>query len=237
MNKDQYKKVLAHCGTKPEVRNYIYNNYWDNKWWPRCVKDWRIKIILVGINTRITEQAINKVWPPLRDYLIELGIEDLKKLSKKDFLIRFKPLGLGRMRWKFTQSVLDFVEKYPEYDNFKNLDHDTFINLLKEEIWGCGWNIAQCAALYISGYNCGIIPVDAGMKDKLAPHFLFNTSTTNKGYEELRKELEHLTAQINFKDFLREIEQKEISNGLKPGEPDYWWTHLALISYKRNYLN
>ncbi len=59
----------------------------------------------------------------------------------------------------------------------------------------------------------------------------------NKNYSCRYKYKDYSTSDKQYLVAVKRLGQEDISNKLAPGESDYWWTHLAFISYKRNYLN
>jgi hypothetical protein len=237
MEVDKFISILEICASQGLVRQDVKRNYWDNLWWPQCVKDWRLKILFSGLSARTRYNLIDK-YRTVIEQLNQYGFERLTTLDEAEFKAIVTPLGLMNKRWKFWQSLQAFCIEYASLaGRLSWLSHDELIDLLRKRIWGVGYNIAQSSALYIRGYNCGIIVVDAGMKDILGPCLGFETSRGEKGYRLMRKQLEALASKVNYLDLLPRIGYADIAAEMVPGEVNYWWVHLVLIYFKREFCN
>ena len=87
----------------------------------------------------------------------------------------------------------------------------------------------------MKGYYCGIMPVDSGMKDVELPCFGFEHYKTPKGHEILRKELEELVENNDFREIIKENHYDELN--IENMDNPTWLVHLLLIYYKRLYCN
>ena len=237
MDASRFEQILRTCASAEEVRRLVKLNYWDNQWWPRNIKDWRLKILLCGLSTRVAYRTI-RTYQHVTSKLCEIGYDNLTRLSKSEFKPIVAPLGLQETRWRFWQSVQQFCERYRgREEQLEQLSNDELIDLLRKEIWGAGYKVAQASVLYIRGYHTGVIVVDSGMKDLLGPCLGFVTSAADKGHELMRKQLEALALTIDYQNLLRETGYGDVAERLAPKEVDHWWVHLVLIYFKREFCN
>lgn len=237
MDASRFEEVLRMSASAEEVRRLVKLNYSNNQWWPWCVRDWCLKILLSGLSTRVAYRTI-QTYQHVINKLCEIGYDNLTRLSKNEFKTIVAPLGLQETRWQFWQSVQRFCERYKGHEEeLEQFSNDEFIGLLCQQIWGAGYNVAQASVLYIRGYHSGVIVVDSGMKDLLGPCLGFTTGAADKGHELMRKQLEALAPKINYQNLLRETGYTDIADSLDATEVDHWWVHLVLIYFKRMFCN
>jgi hypothetical protein len=218
----------------------VMDNYWENRWWPLSVDDWRLRMLFAGLSTRVSYQSI-KTYQSVRNRLAKLGFEQLSLLSEDAFKSLVHPLGLSKTRWDYWQSVKEFSFKYSdtkqEPHELRKLSNDVFIELIKNQIHGAGYKVAQCCVLYIRGYHCGVIPIDSGLKDLLGPCLGFNTKKSAIGNEIMRKHVEELAKGLDFQALWKKTGYPVIANSWKRNLVNTWWVHLVLIYFKRRFCN
>lgn len=236
----EFTEMLGIAGSQSTIQGDVRDNYWTNRWWPNHVEDWRIKILCVGLSTRINYSRI-RIYQQIRDRLSSIGFEGLRAMDKELFTEIIGPLGLMKDRWKLWQSLMDFALKYPdstkEPADLQRISNDDLMSLLEQEIQGVGPKVAQGSVLYIRGYHCGVVPVDSGMKDVLGPCLGFDAASGSRGHESMRKQLEKLAKGVDYPLLLSETGYQDILSGMEEGQVNTWWVHLVLIYYKRRHCN
>jgi hypothetical protein len=144
-----------------------------------------------------------------------------------------REIGLPKSRCSYLRSLAIFINKHGiEYCLTSNTDE--FIKLFANSVDSASYKVAQCAALYARGYHCGIIPIDSGMCEMLAPIMPKPFLHSGIGHEMVRKRLEEF-AQNNSRFLLEQARSHEWLS-VTQSTPT-WWLHLLLIYYKRLYWN
>lgn len=232
MNKNQFHKIIDICSKQPEVRLAILKNYDDNLWWPLEIQDYRKRLIIAGLSTRISYNMINNYRKIINDFN-NYSFEEIKNMSEENIIHIIKGLGLANTRYKYIKSMIEFIEKYN--DNIFSMHNDELIEFIASNVQGASYKVAQCCVLYMRGYYCGIMPVDSGMKDVELPCIGFPKYCTPKGNNILRKELERLTKN----NYMGDIINNNGYNNLKNIDVNNatWFVHLVLIYYKRFFCN
>ena len=87
-----FSRILVLVSAQDDVRRDVAEKYWDNRWWPRQVRDWRLKILLAGLSTRVSYNAIS-TYQQVRDALLSRSFHDLASLSKAEFQAIVAPVG------------------------------------------------------------------------------------------------------------------------------------------------
>lgn len=240
MHISTFRKILEVAASNPLVKKEVQKNYWENQWWPLSVNEWRLRILFAGLSTRVSYHSIQQ-YQLVRDHLTRIGYQGLKSLDKSEFLTIVKSLGLGVTRWNYWRSVREFCEKYPDSDaeplEIQRLSNDEAILLIKTQIKGAGYKVAQCSTLYMRGYHCGIIPIDSGMKEMMGPCLGFRASKGTIGHEIMRKQVEDLAKHLDYPKLLTKAGYHEILSSMEKGAINTWWVHLVLIYYKRTFCN
>lgn len=234
-SKEQFEEIIEICSSQNVVKNEVIKNHDNNLWWPVSVKDWRIRMLISGLSTRVSYRMIHtyqKVMAEIDTY----SFERINDMSDEEFKKIVKPIGLSQNRVSFKNSLFEFINNLTDENiDINHLTNEELIYLIEERVKGAGYKVAQCCVLYSRGYYCGVMPVDSGMKDKQGVCLGFSYPKSPKGHEIHRKQLEYLTKKINFRD----IAQKNGYDSLNfPNSQELsWWTHLVLIYYKRFFCN
>lgn len=232
MTKEELKTILDICSSLDDVKDDLFKNHDNNMWWPLEVEDYRKRLLIAGLSTRISYNMINS-YRKVIDDLNSFTYEEIKNMNEEELIGVIKGLGLSNTRYKFLRTMIDFIELHEEELKIKS--NDELIKLISDNVNGASYKVAQCCVLYMRGYYCGIMPVDSGMKDVELPCMGFEKYKNAIGHDILRKQLQELVVNNNLRDVI-------INNGYEElNIPDYsnatWWAHLVLIYFKRHYCN
>ena len=232
MTKEEFKNILDICSRQEDVRNAVLKNHDNNLWWPLEVEDYRKRLIIAGLSTRISYNMVD-TYKNVINNLNQYSFDEIKNMTKEEVIDIIKNLGLSNIRYKYIFSMINFIDKMKE--EILNISNEELIDLIQENVSGASYKVAQCCVLYMKGYYCGIMPVDSGMKDVLLPCIGFKEYNNAIGHNILRKELEELVYGINLENIIKNNGYSSLSI------PDYsnttWWSHLVLIYFKRYYCN
>lgn len=232
MTKEEFKKIIDICSNQEEVREAVKKNHNNNLWWPLEVEDYRKRLLIAGLSTRISYNMIDSYRKVIND-LNSYTYDEIKTMTEYEIVNIIKGLGLANTRYKYLSSMINFIEKYD--NEIKILSNDELIKLIADNVNGASYKVAQCCVLYIRGYYSGIMPVDSGMKDVELPCLGFEQYKNAVGHDILRKELEKLTKDNNMEEIIKQNGYEELK------VDDYnnatWFCHLVLIYYKRYFCN
>lgn len=232
MTKEEFKQIIDICSNQEEVREAVKKNHDNNLWWPLDVDDYRKRLLIAGLSTRISYNMIDsyrKVINNLNSYTYD----EIKNMTEDKIVNIIKGLGLSNTRYKYLSSMIDFIEKYD--NEIKTLSNDELIKLIADNVNGASYKVAQCCVLYMRGYYSGIMPVDSGMKDVELPCLGFEQYKNAVGHDILRKELEKLTKDNNMKEIIKQNGYEELK--IDDYNNATWFCHLVLIYYKRYFCN
>lgn len=232
MEKEKFKNIIKICAKQENVRNEVFKNHDNNLWWPITVKDSRKRLLIAGLSTRISYNMIDTYISVISEF-DRYSYEELASMNMEKMISIIKPLGLSNSRYTYIQSMINLIDKYG--DKLLNATNEEAIEIISQNVKGASYKVAQCCTLYMKGYYCGIMPVDSGMKDVELPCFGFEHYKTPKGHEILRKELEELVKNNDFKEIIKENHYDELN--IENMDNPTWLVHLLLIYYKRLYCN
>ena len=232
MNKDEFKNIISICSSMPNVREDVLKNHDNNMWWPLEIDDYKKRLLIAGLSTRISYNMINS-YRSVINKLNEYSYDQIKMLSDNELIEIIKGLGLANTRYSYIKSMINFIDKYD--GEILEMKNDELIELIAKNVVGASYKVAQCCVLYMRGYYCGIMPVDSGMKDIELPCLGFTKYNNAIGHDILRKQLQELVKDNNMYEII-------MKNGYdKLNIQDYtnatWWVHLVLIYFKRHYCN
>lgn len=217
------------------VKDHVILNHDNNKWWPNFVIDWKLRMLIAGLSTRVSYSMVN-TYAKVVDNINSFSYDELLKIKDDDFLKLVRSIGLSDARLKFKKSLFYFLERINASEkSICEFDTEELINQIANNVDGASYKVAQCCVLYAKGYYCGIMPVDSGMKDVLGFCLGFDYPKNNKGHDIFRLQLENLVHKIDFWDLANELGYT--SNCNIPLKNQTWWVHLVLIYYKRFYCN
>ena len=232
MTREEFKKIIDICSNQEEVRNAVKKNHNNNLWWPLEVEDYRKRLLIAGLSTRISYNMIDSYRKVIND-LNSYTYDEIKNMTKDEIINIIKGLGLSNTRYKYLSSMIDFIEKYD--NEIKTLSNDELIKLIADNVSGASYKVAQCCVLYIRGYYSGIMPVDSGMKDVELPCLGFEQYKNALGHDILRKKLETLVKDNNMEEIIKQNGYEELK--VENYDNATWFCHLVLIYYKRYFCN
>lgn len=232
MTREEFKKIIDICSNQEEVRNAVKKNHNNNLWWPLEVEDYRKRLLIAGLSTRISYNMIDSYRKVIND-LNSYTYDEIKNMTEDEIINIIKGLGLSNTRYKYLSSMINFIEKYD--NEIKTLSNDELIKLIADNVNGASYKVAQCCVLYVRGYYSGIMPVDSGMKDVELPCLGFEQYKNALGHDILRKELEALVKDNNMEEIIKQNGYEELK--VENYDNATWFCHLVLIYYKRYFCN
>lgn len=232
MTREEFKKIIDICSNQEEVRNAVKKNHNNNLWWPLEVEDYRKRLLIAGLSTRISYNMIDSYRKVIND-LNSYSYDEIKNMTEAEIINIIKGLGLSNSRYKYLSSMIDFIEKYD--NEIKTLSNDELIKLIADKVRGASYKVAQCCVLYIRGYYSGVMPVDSGMKDVELPCLGFEQHKNALGHDILRKELETIVKDNNMGEIIKQNGYEELK--VENYDNATWFCHLVLIYYKRYFCN
>ena len=232
MTKEEFKKIIDICSKQSEVKVAIKRNHDDNLWWPLEVKDYRKRLLIAGLSTRISYNMIH-VYQNVINHLNHYSYEEIENMTKEELVDLIKDLGLSNARYRYLSSMMQFIKVFDK--EIKTLSNDELIRLIAEQVEGASYKVAQCCVLYVRGYYSGIMPVDSGMKDIELPCLGFPEYKNALGHDILRKQLEDLVKDNDMEDIIKKNGYEDLQ--IEDYRNATWWCHLVLIYYKRYFCN
>lgn len=232
MNKQILTNIIDICSKQESVKKDVLLNHDNNLWWPLSITDYRMRLVIAGLSTRISYNMI-QTYRNVITTLSRYQYEDIVSMDKDQLINIIQKLGLPNTRYNYMQSMIKFINSNSEY--FWQKENDFLISEIANNVYGASYKVAQCCVLYCKGYYCGVMPVDSGMKDILLPCIGFEKRNSSIAHDILRKQLENTVQGINFKNIIfnngyGQLNIKDYTNAT-------WWVHLVLIYYKRNFCN
>ncbi len=182
--------VLAVCAQQADVREEVLRNHDDNRWWPREVEDWRLRMVIAGWSTRVSYTMIT-TYQRVVPQAAHIGYENLCRLGEADLYNLVGSLGLFTARRQYLRSICAFIDDLDRDSDVLDGANDLWIDEIARKVKGAGYKVAQCAVLYAKGYHCGIFPVDSGMKELLGPCLGLQLPKSPIAHEIMRKCVEH----------------------------------------------
>jgi endonuclease III len=233
---DMLFNVIRTCASLEDVREEVFKNHDDNQWWPLFVKDWRLRMVVVGWSTRIHYFSMIQKYREVVFKVNEVGYEQFCRFTEGEMRKILEPLGLIKSRIQYFKSIVKFIKEYGK-EKLLEMPNDDLIELIKRQVWGAGYKVAQCAVLYAKGYHCGVFPVDSGMKDMLGPCIGFHLPRGPKGHEIMRKCIGKILKAhpLEYHNLALDTGYKKLK--IPEKKAPIWWAHLVLIYFKRRYCN
>ena len=79
--------------------------------WSLEVEDYRKRLLIAGLSTRISYNMIDSYRKVIND-LNSYTYDENKNMMKDEIINIIKGLGLSNARYKYLSSIIDFIEKY-----------------------------------------------------------------------------------------------------------------------------
>ena len=232
MEDSKFVKIIDICSKQEDVKEEVHRNHDNNKWWPKEIIDYRKRLLIAGLSTRISYNMIDTYQKVIQKFDI-YSYEQICTMDEETLKDIIRPLGLTKSRMTYIKSMIGFIEKNEEIIN--ELSNNELIELIAKEVNGASFKVGECCTLYMRGYYCGVMPVDSGMKDIELPCMGFDYIKSAKGNKILSDEISEIVKRNDFKKIIKEngYEDLNIENMNNPT----WLIHLILIYYKRLYCN
>lgn len=232
MEDSKFVKIIDICSKQEDVKEEVHRNHDNNKWWPKEIKDYRKRLLIAGLSTRISYNMIDTYQKVIQKFDI-YSYEQICTMDEETLKDIIRPLGLTKSRMTYIKSMIGFIEKNEEIIN--ELSNNELIELIAKEVNGASFKVGECCTLYMRGYYCGVMPVDSGMKDIELPCMGFDYIKSAKGNKILSDKISEIVKRNDFKKIIKEngYEDLNIENMNNPT----WLIHLILIYYKRLYCN
>ena len=145
MTKEEFKNIIDICSKQEKVKIAVLNNHDNNLWWPLEVEDYRKRLLIAGLSTRISYNMINTYRSVINE-LNSYSYDEIKNMSKEELTNIIGRLGLFNSRYKYLVSMINFIEKYDK--EIKTLANDELIKLIASSVDGASYKVAQCCVLY-----------------------------------------------------------------------------------------
>ena len=110
MTKEELKKIINICSNQEEVREAVKKNHDNNLWWPLDVDDYKKRLLIAGLSTRISYNMIDsyrKVINNLNSYTYD----EIKTLSN-DELIKLIADNVNGASYKVAQCCVLYMRGY-----------------------------------------------------------------------------------------------------------------------------
>lgn len=235
MHKDEQIRAIEIMASQSEVKDAVIKSHDNNPWWPKDVNDWRIKMLIAGLSTRVSFRMLGSYIKTISNFL-KYSYEEIKQISDDELKVLLKPLGLPDARIKFVRSMSKYIDNNLVSKDIKIIPNSEMIADIAKNVEGASYKVGQCCVLYAKGYYCGIMPVDSGMKDMLAPCLGYTTGKTAIAHEMVREQLEEFTRSYDWLEIATRLGYDK-SIILPKDKPLTWWVHLVMINYKRYFCN
>ena len=149
MTKEDFKKVLDVISQLPDVKTDVIKNHDNNLWWPTYIKDYRKRLLIAGLSTRISYNMINTYMSVIKT-IDNYSYEEITSMNENKLNCIIKNLGLFNTRYKYIKSMIKFIDLHE--NDLLNKSNDELINLIANNVEGASYKVAQCCVLYMKGY-------------------------------------------------------------------------------------
>ncbi len=233
---DALFRYTASMCRQTDVKRAVEQNHDHNSWWPPDIADWRLRMLVAGWSTRISNNMVS-TYARVVSQAAAIGYDEMVELPSVHLRRLVAPLGLSEARLRYFYSLHEYLQKLDSVGcDPLSMNVDEFVEKFAANVDQAGFKVAQCAALYGRGYHCGVIPVDSGMVSKLGPRLGLHLPDGAIAHEVMRRYVEtdlHRRA-TDYRILLGSAQYRvSIPDGATPS----WWLHLVLIYSKRLYLN
>ena len=70
MRKDEQIKAIEIMASQPEVKDAVIKSHDNNPWWPKDVDDWRMKMLIAGLSTRVSFRMLGSYIKTINNFLM-----------------------------------------------------------------------------------------------------------------------------------------------------------------------
>ena len=110
MTREEFKKIIDICSNQEEVRDAVKKNHDNNLWWPLEVEDYRKRLLIAGLSTRISYNMIDSYRKVIND-LNSYTYDEIKTLSN-DELIKLIADNVSGASYKVAQCCVLYIRGY-----------------------------------------------------------------------------------------------------------------------------
>ncbi|MFE6101265.1 hypothetical protein ACFVQ4_14990 [Streptomyces laurentii] len=231
-------RLVSRASALPDVRAEVEANHDNNRWWPVTITDPRVRMLAAGWSTRVSYRMIDTYTKVIRS-ADTLGFDALTASTEGELAELVRPLGLARARIDYLRSLDELLQGWSKegIDPLpSSAGGDELIADFARRVRGASYKVAQCALLTARGYHCGIIPVDSGMVDKLAPALGLVLPSGPLAHERMRHVLE-AAVHARADEFRALATEHGYQVSIPEDAEPTWFVHLVAIYFKRLYLN
>ena len=108
MNNDKIIQIVKTMASQPDVMNAVIKSHDDNPWWPMSITDWRMRMIVAGLSTRVSFRML---------HIYKNVIAEFSKLTYEDVEEETGKIRSGRQAQKACERLLKRVMDRDEKDN------------------------------------------------------------------------------------------------------------------------
>src|SRR5699024_1020989 len=132
---DKIVQIVKTMAIQPDVMNAVIKSHDENPWWPMSITDWRMRMIVAGLSTRVSFRMLH-IYKNAIAELSKLTYEDVKKSSDDTLMQILKPLGLVNNRLKFFRSMVEYLSRYNTDEEFFTKTDTQIINDINNFVYG-----------------------------------------------------------------------------------------------------
>ena len=107
---NELETIIDLCSQQDNVRSEVLKNHNDNLWWPLKVSDWRIRMLVAGLSTRVSYRMVGK-YISVVDTLNKYSFDKIKTMDEREFRKIVKSIGLQDNRVVYWKSLIAFFNK------------------------------------------------------------------------------------------------------------------------------
>ena len=85
MTKEEFKKIINICSAQDMVKKEVKKNHDNNLWWPLDIEDYRKRLLIAGLSTRISYNMINSYREVIKN-LNKYSYEEIKNMSQEQII-------------------------------------------------------------------------------------------------------------------------------------------------------
>ena len=102
MNKTTFFTILKELEENEPVQKEVMKNFADNLWWPACIEDSRLRLLIGGLSSRISYSMID-TYRAVIFRIAESGYQAICAMSDDELTELIRPLGLFHTRVSYIR--------------------------------------------------------------------------------------------------------------------------------------
>ena len=100
MNKQILTNIIDICSKQESVKKDVLLNHDNNLWWPLSITDYRMRLVIAGLSTRISYNMI-QTYRNVITTLSSYQYEDIVSMDKDQLINIIQKLGLPNTRYNY----------------------------------------------------------------------------------------------------------------------------------------